>query len=150
MGVATGAAYQYVNAVNIRTYRLIWDAINSVLMAGHPQRRALLLLSCSLLLILIFHMFFSLAGSAFFSTPYDSFLTDGGRVSHAGVIEDIRETRTGGHMIITVSGVKVFIPGNIRSPDLRIGDEVFVYGILSTFDGDREITIQRQRDIILS
>ncbi|MDO8842134.1 MAG: hypothetical protein Q7J09_09880 [Methanocalculus sp.] len=119
-------------------------------MAGHPIRRALLLLSGPLLLILLFHTLFSLAGPAFFSTPYNSSLTDGGRVSHAGVVEDIRETRTGGHMIITVSGLKVFIPNSIRSPDLRIGDEVFVYGILSTFDGDREITIQRQGDIILS
>ena len=119
-------------------------------MTDHPKRRAFLLLSVSLLLILLPHTLFSLAGPAFFSTPYDASRTDGERVQHAGLVEDIRETRTGGHMIITVSGVKVFIPGGVRSPDLRIGDEVTVFGILSTYDGNREITIQRETDIVRS
>jgi hypothetical protein len=119
-------------------------------MAGHPTRRAILLLSGSLLLILLFHTLLSLAGPAFFSSPYHSSLNDGERVSHTGVVEDIRETRTGGHMILRVSGVDIFIPGSIQPPHLRIGDVVSVYGILSTFDGRREIIIRSEADIVVS
>lgn len=117
-------------------------------MLDTSQRKAILLISGSIMVILFFHGLISFAGPALFSTPYDPSLYDGTRVSHEGIVEELRDTRTGGHTIAMVSGVKIFIPQGIAVTDLRIGGSVTVYGLLQTFDGDREIRIQRDQDII--
>ncbi|RQD80373.1 MAG: hypothetical protein D5R99_05055 [Methanocalculus sp. MSAO_Arc1] len=106
-------------------------------------------MSGSILVILVFHGLISHTGPDFFSTPYDPELSDGVFVSFEGEVLDIRHTRTGGHRIVDVSGTKLFIPRGIDPPEFRIGDQIAVYGITTTFHGEKEIIIQKSADIIL-
>ncbi len=117
-------------------------------MATPAEKKAGILIVVSLLVILVFHLAIQGAGPAFFSHPYDPALPDGKLVVCSGTIDDIRATWSGGHTIIILSDVKVFIPGGIDPPPLRIGDQITVYGLLSTYDGEREIIIQKGSDLI--
>lgn len=117
-------------------------------MAGFSHTKAVMIVVGSLLLIFLFHGAVSLAGPALFSLPYDPELPDGKLVVWSGTVDDIRMTWSGGHTIAVVSGVKLFIPGSIDPPPLRIGDPLTAYGIISTFEGEREIIIQKGSDLI--
>ncbi|GAA5263425.1 hypothetical protein [Methanocalculus sp.] len=117
-------------------------------MAYPSEKKAGILIVGSLLVILLFHLTIQGAGPAFFSHPYDPALPDGKLVVYSGIIDDIRTTWSGGHTIIILSDVKVFIPGGIDPPPLRIGDPLKAYGLLSTYDGEREIIIRKGSDLI--
>ncbi|MCP1714315.1 hypothetical protein J2T58_000142 [Methanocalculus alkaliphilus] len=117
-------------------------------MVYRPERKALTLLVGSLLIILLIHAGITMAGPGAFTKPFEPDLPDGSRVSLEGSVEDIRQTRTGGHWSAVVSGTRIFIPRGTGDPGLRIGDQVSIYGILTTYDGEREITIQSAGDII--
>ncbi len=117
-------------------------------MAAPAEKKAGILIVGSLLVILAFHLAIQVAGPAFFSHPYDPALPDGKLVVYSGTIDDIRATWSGGHTIIILSDVKVFIPGGIDPPLVRIGDQLTAYGIISTFEGEREIIIQKGSDLI--
>ena len=49
-------------------------------------------------------------GRATFATEYSSDSAEGTLVMHRGIVDRIDSTRTGGHLILDVSGVPVFIP----------------------------------------
>lgn len=117
-------------------------------MAFLSEKKAGIRIVGSLLVILIFHLTIQGVGPSFFSYPYDPALPDGNLVVYSGTIDDIRATWSGGHTIIIFSDVKVFIPGAIDPPPLSIGDRITVYGLLSTYDGEREIIIQKGSDLI--
>jgi len=117
-------------------------------MATPAEKKAGILIVVSLLLILIIHLAIQMAGPACFSQPYDLSLPDGKLVVYSGTVDDIRRTWSGGHTIAVLSGVKLFIPRGVDSPPLRIGDPLTAYGILSTYDGEREIIIQKGSDLI--
>lgn len=118
-------------------------------MAGFSHIKAVMIIVGSLLLILLFHGAVSLAGPALFSIPYDPALPDGKMVVYSGTVEDIRRTWSGGHMVADLSGVKLYIPRGVDAPSLRIGDQLTAYGLLSTYDGQREIVIRAGSDLIL-
>lgn len=117
-------------------------------MVYRPERKALFLLLGSLLVIILIHAGITIAGPETFSEPFDPALRDGTRVSIEGSVEEIRKTRTGGHWSAVVSDTRIFIPRGTGNPGLRIGDLVTIYGILTTYDGEREITVQSTGDII--
>ncbi len=117
-------------------------------MVTPAEKKAVILIVGSLLVILIFHLAIQMAGSALFSHPYDPALPDGKLVVHSGTIDDIRSTWSGGHTIIILSDVKLFVPRGIDLPPLWIGDPLTAYGILSTFEGEKEINIQKGSDLI--
>lgn len=117
-------------------------------MVSPAEKKAGILVVFSLLVILVFHLAIQVAGPAFFSHSYDPDLPDGKLVVYSGKIDDIRSTWSGGHTIITLSGVKVFIPGGIDPPPIRIGDQITVYGLLSTYDDEKEIIIRKGSDLI--
>ncbi|MBR1369492.1 hypothetical protein RJ53_08305 [Methanocalculus chunghsingensis] len=117
-------------------------------MVYRPERKALFLLLGSLLIILLIHAGITVTGPETFSEPFDPTLSDGSRVSIEGSVEEIQKTRSGGHWNAVVSGTRIFIPRGTGDPGLRIGDQVTIYGILTTYEGKREITVQNMRDII--
>jgi len=117
-------------------------------MVYRPERKALIILLGSLLIILLIHAGITIGGAGTFSEPFDPTLPDGTRVSIEGSVEGIQKTRSGGHWNAIVSGTRIFIPRGTGDPGLRIGDQVTIYGILTTYNGEREITVQNIRDII--
>lgn len=75
---------------------------------------------------------------------------DGMLVHLSGVAGDVRATQSGGHIIASVNGTKVFIPSDIaREVSLHSGDEVSLFGIVQTYRGEREIVVNSQTDITI-
>lgn len=77
-----------------------------------------------------------------FAIPYEETLSDGILVSHSGIIESITTTKSGGHHILNVSGVVVFIPATVAETTLLSkGDTIELTGEMASFQGKREIMI---------
>lgn len=73
-------------------------------------------------------------------------------VSVEGKILSIRETRTGGHLIITLDAtpMQIFLPSRIAKDlkeRLSNGDSVRVRGRISEYMGKKEIEVRRVTDI---
>jgi len=87
------------------------------------------------------------------------FLPDGGAVSYTpetqdgtlvfleGIVLDTKITSTGGHLIVNVSGVDVFVPGGGTDLVLLDGDHVRVIGKADTYAGKKEIVTNSISDI---
>lgn len=73
-------------------------------------------------------------------------------VSLSGKIVSIRETRTGGHLIITLDStpMQIFLPSRVAKEvrgSLSAGDHVQVRGHLTEYMGRSEIEVSRAFDI---
>ncbi len=65
-----------------------------------------------------------------------------------GEIRDLRPTRTGGHLTAQIDDVRIFIPAPVAgNAALAEGDLVCVIGIVQTYQGEKEIVVQSDRDI---
>jgi DNA/RNA endonuclease YhcR with UshA esterase domain len=78
----------------------------------------------------------------------------GDRVYVEGTVLTKKMTRTGGHLILTISdlNIKVFVPDNSGAKEVydfvRIGDYVRITGKVSEYRNAREIVVERARDIV--
>lgn len=73
-------------------------------------------------------------------------------ISLSGRIVDIRETRTGGHLIITLDStqMQIFLPAKVAKEvrgSLSPGDHLQVRGRLAEYMGRSEIEVSRPSDI---
>ncbi|MCQ2355976.1 MAG: hypothetical protein MJ014_02995, partial [Methanocorpusculum sp.] len=82
------------------------------------------------------------------AVPYVPDRADGSLVTLTGTVEDITFTRTGGHLILNISGTTIFVPGGGGLALLR-GDNVTVRGIVDTYAGKKEIIVNDPADIVL-
>ncbi|MCU0632394.1 MAG: hypothetical protein MUC66_05395 [Methanolinea sp.] len=88
------------------------------------------------------------AGKGIFSRPYGPDCADGELVHHQGVVEQSTLTTTGGHQMLVVSGVRIFIPSSsVQKEWPRVGQSVSLYGTVQTYRGEREILIRSSGDI---
>ena len=86
--------------------------------------------------------------NATLATEYTADARDGIFVHLNGVAGEVRTTQTGGHIIASVNGTKVFIPSDTaRDVALNPGDQVSLYGIVQTYRGEREIVVNSHTDI---
>jgi len=85
-----------------------------------------------------------------FVSSYSGDSQEGALVVHKGSIERVDTTRSGGHLVLDVSAVTVFIPEPVaRTLILRKGDMVEVYGIVKLYRGEKEIVVEYEDDLIL-
>ena len=91
-----------------------------------------------------------LAGFAFFfgvihpdagTVQYDENTPDKTRVTFTGEISSMKITSTGGHVLLNVSGVTVFVENGAENIFYKAGDTVRVVGIAETYNGKREIAV---------
>ncbi len=83
-----------------------------------------------------------------FAGAYCETLPDKTLVCHTGVIDSITDTKTGGHQILNVSGITVFLPGTVAEKTwFSKGDTIELTGEMATYQGKREIMIS-DSDII--
>ncbi len=78
-------------------------------------------------------------------------LSDEGTLVHLqGQVQEIRATKTGGHIAASVNGTTVFIPAYIAGTiTLHPGDQVSLYGIVQTYRGEKEVVVNSPGDIII-
>ena len=79
--------------------------------------------------------------------PYTDDVADNTKVTYAGVVESQKVTSTGGHLLLVVSNVTVFVQGGGSELFVLPGDRIRVLGTASTYGGKREIVVSSIADI---
>jgi len=117
-------------------------------MFERQERWALALLVCVVVVVLAVHLLFDIGGRSLVAKPYSPEVPDGALVLLEGKIESITKTSTGGHLILTVSGTRVFLPSNVAAGlDLQENESVVLYGIVQTYRGEREVVVNAAGDL---
>jgi hypothetical protein len=120
-------------------------------MLGKEEKIALLLLIGITMVTMVSYTVLESVGKGPFATQYEESTNDGALVSLQGDIEDVDILENGGHVILTISGIRVFIPAPVAAGySFRKGDPVFLYGTVQTYRGDREIVVGAAGDIVQS
>ncbi len=114
-----------------------------------PQERtALLLLIGVVAAVLTAHLVLEAYVRPLAASPFSTSSTDGELVSLEGRIEALSATASGGHLLLTVAGVPVFVPAPVAaSLDLHENDSVALYGVVQTYRGKKEIVVESPGDI---
>ncbi len=82
-------------------------------MFGHQERVAILLLIAVALAVIAAHVVLVQIGKAPFASAYSDQSADGALVSLTGIIDQATVLKNGGHVLLTVRNVTVFIPANV-------------------------------------
>jgi len=121
------------------------------LLPSRQERRALAALAVVTVVVLAVHLAFEAAGPAVFAVAFTPETEDGAMAIHRGVVEDVRWTGTGGHLLMTVGGVQVFVPASVAPASApAVGEVVQVTGTVQTYRGEKEIVVRDPGDIVRS
>ena len=86
-------------------------------------------------------------GPETFAVPFSADLPDGTLAVVRGPIEEVVAT-DGGHLICRVGRVRVFMPASaVPDPAPTKDESVECYGIVSTYNGVRELVLREARDL---
>jgi hypothetical protein len=114
----------------------------------HQERTALILLATVLAILLAGHLLLTALGNAPFAAPYSEGSREGDLVVVLGVVEAVSATSTGGHLLLTVNGTRIFVPSPAsREVNIRVNETVRVYGIVQVYQGNREVVVRDARDV---
>jgi DNA/RNA endonuclease YhcR with UshA esterase domain len=117
-------------------------------MLVRQERVALALLGIVIAILAVSAFLLEASGRDPFAVQYNPGTPEGTLVHYEGVVESISGTRAGGHTILIVSGLKVFVPAACtgeRAP--RIGERVSVTGKVQSYQGEREILVLAAGDV---
>ena len=117
-------------------------------MLEQQERTALGLLIVVLAVLFAGHLILSALGNAPFAAPLSESSREGDLVFVTGIVEGITPTSTGGHLLISVNGTRVFVPSPAsREVSLKVNETVRIYGIVQVYQGKREVAVRDARDI---
>ena len=111
------------------------------------ERRAICIMATVILILAVLYFGTTYALPDKGAIPYTSEIQDGALVYLEGVVLDTKITSTGGHLIVNVSGVDVFVPEGGTDLNLQDGDLVKVIGKADTYSGKKEIVTNGILDI---
>ena len=112
------------------------------------ERRAVILIITVLALLAICSYCIESTEKSRFATPFSGSLEDGTLAVLTGTITAATNTRTGGHLMLTVDNTTVFVPdGALEDPKKTIGDYVHVIGTVQTYHGKKEIIVASPNDM---
>jgi hypothetical protein len=112
------------------------------------ERTALFLLTTVLAILFAGHLILTALGNAPFAAPYSEGSREGDLVVVTGVVEWITPTSTGGHLLLSVNGTRVFIPSPAsRDIGLQVNETVRIYGIVQVYQGKKEVAVRDARDV---
>lgn len=116
---------------------------------SRPEKKAVIIL-----VIVIIALAVLFIGTTFLlpdrgAVEYSENLSDGTLVKYQGIVYSTKVTSTGGHLIVNVSGVTVFIYNGGSDLILMDGDRVKVIGKTETYAGQKEISVERLSDITI-
>lgn len=117
-------------------------------MLEQQERTALFLLTTVLAILFAGHLILTALGNAPFAAPYSEGSREGDLVVVTGVVEGITPTTTGGHLLLSVNGTRVFIPSPAsRDIGLQVNETVRIYGIVQVYQGRKEVAVRDARDV---
>ncbi len=83
-----------------------------------------------------------------FAAGYAPDLPEGTLVRLDGQVDEVTRTSQGGHYILKVRGIQVFIPeGSIPDPVPGQGDQIRILGTIQHWQGAPEIVVESRSDI---
>ena len=116
-------------------------------MFERQERVAILLLLGVACAVIIAHLVLGTLGKQPFARPFTNNSSDGELVIAGGTIDRITITN-GGHMNVYLANITIFVPAQIAQElTLHSGDTVFVYGVVQTYRGKKEIVVSSGKDI---
>lgn len=111
------------------------------------EKTAVLLLLLVIIVCIAGTVFLEGVGKEEFSTPYREDLPDGTLVKYSGVVSSLFVT-TGGHTLLEVSGVSVFVPASAGAlPVMATGNRISLFGTTQHYKGKEEILVDDSSDI---
>ena len=117
-------------------------------MLDSQERTALLLLGGVLAILLAAHLVLASLGDAALASPYTDGSREGDLVVLTGQVGSVTPTSTGGHLLVTVGGTRVFIPSPAsREVSIKVNDTVRVIGIVQVFQGKKEVAVRGAGDV---
>ncbi|NLD57649.1 MAG: hypothetical protein GX651_05905 [Methanomicrobiales archaeon] len=117
-------------------------------MLGRQERTALCLLLAVTVAVTAGHIILTVIGKEPFARPFTNTSADGELVFFEGIIDEVTTTRSGGHVNLRIQDTPVFIPAQVaRGIPLTRGEKIFLYGIVETYRGEKEIVVNSAGDI---
>lgn len=117
-------------------------------MFEHQERVAILLLIGVAVTVIAAHLVLASVGKQPFSVPYTNQSADGELVIFSGCIDQVTVTKTGGHLLLYVDNVTVFVPGPVAGDrSFEKGTNLTLYGTVQTFHGTKELVVNSAGDI---
>ncbi|EHQ35387.1 hypothetical protein [Methanoplanus limicola] len=112
------------------------------------EKTALIILFAVIIILFSAHIIISGIDKAEFAQTYSNESERGSMVILNGGINSIERTKSGGHIILDVAGVKVFIPGGEEyNLSLQRDDIVEIIGNVDLYNGEREIVVDSRDGI---
>jgi DNA/RNA endonuclease YhcR with UshA esterase domain len=119
-------------------------------MLVRQERIALVLLCAVSVTILAASAILTDLDKADLASEYTPLSHEGTLVHLQGQVQEIRATKTGGHIAALVNGTTVFIPADVAGMvTLRQGDQISLYGEVQTYRGEKEVVVNSPSDIII-
>lgn len=117
-------------------------------MLVRQERFAIVLLCAVSVTILAASFILTGTNKADLASEYNPLSDEGTLVHLQGQVQEIRTTKTGGHVTASVNGTAVFIPADVAGTiTLHPGDLVSLYGIVQTYRGEKEVVVNSPVDI---
>ncbi|WAI00147.1 hypothetical protein [Methanogenium organophilum] len=114
------------------------------------ERTAIFLIISVLILLAVCSYLIDSTGKETFAAPFSDTLEDGTLSVLTGSVTAAANTKTGGHLMLTVNNTSVFIPdGALDEPEKAIGETVSVIGTVQTYRGKKEIVVASPNDIAI-
>ena len=112
------------------------------------ERVALILLVGVAVIVLAAHIALSAYGKQPFAHPFTNNSADGELVTVVGTVDRASVLQNGGHLVLQVNNLSVFIPSQAaQSLTLHEGDVISAYGTVQTYRGKKEIVVNSRNDI---
>lgn len=117
-------------------------------MFERQERVAVLMLIGVAVAVIAAHLILASLGKQPFSKPFAYNTEDGELVHVEGTLEQVALTQTGGHMILQINNLTIFVPAQeARDLSVKKGQNISVYGIVETYRGKKEIMVNSVNDI---
>jgi len=114
------------------------------------EKKAFCVLLAVTAVLIIFFLCFGVLYPEAGVVPYTEDTPEKTRVSFAGEIQEMRITAAGGHVLLNIAGVSVFVEGGADNIFYKTGDRVRVVGIVETYAGNREIVVGQTGSVSLA
>jgi len=117
-------------------------------MFERQERLAILLLVGVAIAVISAHLVLTYIGKQPFARPFSASSSDGELVHAEGQIDQISITKEGDYALIKMNNTTLFTQSqHVRTLGLQKGDRVFVYGIVQTYHGKKELVVETAGDI---
>jgi hypothetical protein len=119
-------------------------------MLGHQERIAILLLICVAGVVIGANFVLGSIGKHPFASDFSNRSVDGDLVTVHGTIDEATITKNGGHYLLKIENISVFIPAQAAGTvPYAKGKNITLYGTVQTYRGEKEIIVNSAEDISL-